>query len=389
MGIYLNFKESRKFYQKYFTFFQKFSMIYKKVRNMILIKQYADFILNNLPEWNYSQALHNEEVMLQKQIFAKAVSLIDETQEIDLQLKQLGKIIKDFVPDNHISLFDSQHRQLVAKKEPPYSRQAYNLSYKSSEELKDLGIKEFRHFKMQTGQPQWMIASQQKGNFNIGIVAIPSFGGNAEMQAQARKEFVTEFFEEKEQHKWHNIIFDFRGNSGGDAELIKEIGERMSEKSLNYADLCEVIEAKPQNEAQAKILNSQGHIRQQTTQYQSQNEDKFRGNIYILQDAWCASASEGAIFMLSQIPNSKTIGENTSGTFAGGACTEIPFEQGSLIIGTEYRKRSRNGKEIKEKEGQTPDIETPSKEAYTKACQIILNQQIQTLSLWRSNQRRE
>ena len=76
-------------------------------------------------------------------------------------------------------------------------------------------------------------------------------------------------------------------------------------------------------------------------------------------------------------------------TFAGGACVKIPFEQGRLRIGTEYRKRSRNGKEIKEKEGQFPDIETPSKEAYTKACQIILNQQIQTLSLLKTGQKRE
>ena len=356
---------------------------------MSLIKQYADFILNNLPEWNYSQAVQDEDVHNQKQIFAKAVSEIDETKEIDTQLNRLGRIIKDFVPDNHISLFDSHHRQLVAKKEPPYSRRAHNLAYALTENLQNLGINEFKHYKIQKGQPQWMIATKCEGRVNIGIVAIPSFGGNAEMQSQSRKGFVSAFFEAKEKHKWQNIIFDFRGNSGGDAEIIKEIGERMIGKSLNYADLCEVIKAKPQNETQAKILNLKGHIRPQTLQYQSQSGDEFRGTIYILQDRWCASASEGAIFMLSQIPNSKTIGDNTAGTFAGGACVEIPFEQGSLIIGTEYRKRSRNGKEIKEKEGQTPDIETPSKEAYTKACQIILNQQIQTLSFLQTGQRRE
>lgn len=368
---------------------QKIQYDIKKDRRMSLIKQYADFILNNLPEWNHSQALHNEEVHNQKQIFAKAVSLIDETQEIDSQLKQLGKIIKDFVPDNHISLFDSQHRQLVAKKEPSYSRSAHNLAYKSTEELTSLDLTNVNHYKIQKGQPQWMIATQHRGGICTGIVAIPSFGGDYEEQIRTRKEFIAAFFETKAQQKWQNIIFDFRGNSGGDAEIIKEIGERISGKSLNYADLCEIIEAKPQNENQAKILGQTYHIRPQTKKYPSQKGDKFNGHIYMLQDAWCASATEGAIFMLSQIPNSKTIGESTAGTFAGGACTEIPFEQGSLIIGTEYRKRSRNGKEIKEKEGQTPDIKTPSKEAYSKVCQIILNQQIQTLSLWQSSQRRE
>ena len=356
---------------------------------MSLIKQYADFILNNLPEWNYSQAVQNEDVHNQKQIFATAVSEIDETKEIDTQLNRLGRIIKDFVPDNHISLFDSHHRQLVAKKGPPYSRRAHNLAYALTENLQNLGINEFKHYKIQKGQPQWMIATKCEGRVNIGIVAIPSFGGNAEMQSQSRKGFVSAFFEAKEKHKWQNIIFDFRGNSGGDAEIIKEIGERMSGKSLNYADLCEVIKAKPQNEKQAKILGQTYHIRPQTKQYPAQEGDKFRGNIYILQDLWCASATEGAIFMLSQISNSKTIGENTSGTFAGGACAEIPFEQGSLIIGIEYRKRSRNGVEIKEKEGQAADIKVPSREAYTKACEMILNQQIQTLSLCQKSQKRK
>ena len=355
---------------------------------MNLINQYADFILNNLPEWNYSQAKQNEEVHNQKQTFAKAASEIDKTKEIDSQLKQLGKIIKDLVPDNHIALFDSHHRQLVEKKEPAYSRRAYNLAYRSSEALNDLEIKEFRHYKMQTGQPQWMMATQHIGGVSTGIIAIPSFGENYEEQINSRKEFTAAFFETKEKHKWQNIIFDFRGNSGGDAEIIKEIGERISGKSLNYADLCEIIKAKPQNENQAKILGQTYHIRPQTTQYQSQKGDKFRGNIYILQDAWCASATEGAIFMLSQIPKSQTIGESTSGTFAGGACVEIPFEQGFLIIGTEYRKRSRNGKAIKEKEGQLPDIETPSKEAYTKACEMILNHQIQNLALGKICQKR-
>ena len=356
---------------------------------MSLIKQYADFILHNLPEWNYSQAVNNEVVQRQKQTFAMAVSEIDEKTKIDSQLKQLGRVIKDFVPDNHIALFDSKNHQLVEKQEPTYSKRAYNLAYAPSENLQNLGIQEFKHYKMQAGHPQWMIATQCVGNLRIGIVAIPSFEGDSEKQTQTRKAFIADFFEEKAKHKWQNIIFDFRGNSGGDAELIKEIGERMSGKSLNYADLCEVIQAKPQDENQAKILGKKGHIRPQTTQYQSQNGDKFRGGIYILQDRWCASAAEGAIFMLSQIPNSQTIGENTSGTFAGGACTEIPFEQGRLRIGTEYRQRSRNGREIKEKEGQLPDIEIPSKEAYSKACRIILNQQIQTLSLLQTGQKRE
>ena len=77
--------------------------------------------------------------------------------------------------------------------------------------------------------------------------------GDALKQAQARKQFVEDFFTAKQTQSWQSLIFDFRGNQGGDAELIKEIGERMCGKSLKYADYFEYITPKAQSPEQSKL----------------------------------------------------------------------------------------------------------------------------------------
>lgn len=344
-----------------------------------LVNQYADFILNNLPEWNYSDAEENPQVLSQKNLFVRAISLIDKTQSTEVQLKHLGCLVAELVPDNHIEIFDDKNRQLVPKNEPKYSTLAHNLAYWSDEKLKSEKLLEVKHYKI-SGAPQWMLATKLSGKSAIGIVAIPSFSGDALKQAQARKQFVEDFFTAKQNQSWQSLIFDFRGNQGGDAELIKEIGERMCGKSLKYADYFEYITPKAQSPEQAQIISAQTHRRPETLQYISSAQDKFSGRIYVLQDRWCASASEGAIYMLSQMDNTTTIGEPTSGCFAGGACIRVPFEVGYLKIGTEYRRRSRAGSSINEKEGQFADIKVSSAQAYETALKEIAQSQLNGIS---------
>ena len=338
-----------------------------------LISQYTEFILNNLPEWNHSKSEADISVIAQKEKFAAETAKIDRTADINSQLKQLGKIIKDSVPDNHICLFDTAKHQLVEKQNPSYSKFEYNLAYASDNELKKYLLEEVKHFKMQNGRPQWMIATSKQNSQNIGIIAIPSFAGDVDCQATVRKQFTEHLITQKKQYSWKDIIFDFRGNTGGDAEIIKEIGERLSGKSLLYADICEYVKNVPQNPEQNKIFSLKRFRRKTSPQYPSSDDDKFYGHLYILQDGWCASATEGAIYMLSQIANSTTVGETTAGTFAGGGCVNIPFSYGTLRIGTEYRERSKNGRLIKEKEGIPADIPTSAKSAYHQALKMIIN----------------
>ncbi len=336
------------------------------------ISQYAEFIVQNLPEWNHHQAKEDVDIALQKRRFLTNVAKIDRTLSESKQMEALGRIISQQVPDNHIELFDEKGRQLVVKKEPEYSAQAYNLAYKSTKELSELKLENAQHFKIQNGQAQWMIASQNINGERVGVVAIPSFGGNTNLQKENRQKFVEAFFTEKEKQQWQNIIFDFRGNQGGDADVIKEIGERLGGKNLSYADVYEPIDIQPINREQADILTAKKEIiGPHQLHYETKPKDKFNGSIYILQDRWCASASEGAIFMLSQLPHCQTIGERTSGCFAGSAPVRLPFENGMLKIGTYYCARTKNGVSITEKEGSPADVCVSSADAYVKVQTLI------------------
>lgn len=339
---------------------------------MDTILQYAEFIAQNLPEWNHQKAKDDNEISLQKRRFLMNVAKIARSLPMSKQMEALGRLISQQVPDNHIELYDEKGRQLVAKQEPEYSHKAYNLAYKSNEELTELKLENAQHFKIQNGQAQWMIATQNINGERVGIVAIPSFGGNTNLQKENRQKFVEAFFVEKEKQNWQNIIFDFRGNQGGDSEIIKEIGERMGEKELSYADVYEAIDIQPVNQKQAEILDAKKKVAgPHQLHYETKSQDKFSGDIYILQDKWCASASEGAIFMLLQLPHSQTIGEKTSGCFAGSAPVRLPFENGSLKIGTYYCARTKNSMPIKEKDGMLADVSVSSADAMVKAQTLI------------------
>ena len=336
------------------------------------ISQYAEFIAQNLPEWNHQQAKDDNKIALQKRRFLANVAKINRSLPMSKQMEALGRLISQQVPDNHIELFDEKGRQLVAKNEPEYSDKAYNLAYKSNQELSDLKLENTQHFKMQNGQAQWMIATQNLNGKKIGIVAIPSFGGNTHLQKENRHKFVEAFFAEKEKQDWQNIIFGFRGNQGGDADVIKEIGERMSGKELFYADVYEAIDIQPINVKQAEILEAKRKVfGPHQLHYEAKPKDGFNGGIFVLQDKWCASASEGAIWMLSQLPKCQTIGEQTSGCFAGSAPVRLPFDNGMLKIGTYYSARTKNGVQIQEKEGIPADISVSSADAYVEAQNLI------------------
>ncbi len=322
---------------------------------------YALYICDNLPEWNHSNISSQfeiaEKTARQKLLFLSQIKKINPDLPPDIQLRQLGKIVEKSVPDNHIDIKNSNGISIILRNMPDYPRNAFNLAHHSTEELKDLGISSIYQKNIQSNKTSWLIGTTEISKKKIGIIAIPSFGGNMNTQINQRREFVETFFKEKEKNKWDIIIFDFRGNTGGDAGIIKEIGERISHKKLKYANTCEAIGITTQIQPDIK--------------YTSQPTDRFNGHIYILQDRWNASATEGAIHMLSQLKHTQTIGENTSGTFVGGSCIEIPMPVGSLIIGTEYRTRSKHGKPIHEKDGMEPDIKCASSKAFEQALSII------------------
>ena len=306
---------------------------------MSLIEEYTTAIIENLPEWNYSGAKDNAQIQEEIRRFKEVTSQIDISLDSDEQLQQLSDIIQKYVPDNHISIKDINGKNL---RQLPFTDKRENLF---TQELSNLDTKDVVPIQVQEGKDPWIIGTIP--NIKTGIVSIPSFCGNIDEQTQARNQFIDTFFSQKEKNKWQNIIFDFRGNTGGDSEIIKEIAERMGNTSVKYADKSEKMNTQAAQKKKTECSSLRETLRECSHYRPISPTDKFLGSIYILQDEYNASATEGAIFMLSQLPKSTTIGENTSGTFAGGATTELPLSYGSLIIGTEYRERyDKSGKQM-------------------------------------------
>ncbi len=338
---------------------------------------YALLIHNNLPEWNHSRAHLDRKIPLMKNGFLTQAGKIDTHLSADEQLAKLGQIIKKYVPDNHINIRNGRGDLIFEKSEPEPLENTFNLAYHSNDDLAQMGLTNVSQMSICEDEFPWIIGTINTQTGNAGVVAIPSLAGTIDEEAfQRRDVFVDRLFREKQKNNWNGIIFDLRGNTGGDAEVIEKIAERLSGLSIKYADYSEVISPKGLNMEQQHIVESKEH-NLQDRDYIDPRLPVFNGHVLVLQDSWNASATEGAIYMLTQMDNAETInvqtiGEATSGTFAGGCCVELPMSVGHLIIGTEYRTRTgKDGHPIREKEGMRPDIHCDSDKAFNQAVAIL------------------
>ncbi len=319
------------------------------------IKKTALIISKYLPKWNHSQAQAEPE----KEAFTKAVNQLDYTQNEEALWQEFAHLIDQFVPDNHI-LLKRKGINIIPKKIPT-----------SKVDIEKDLPQNHEKFKI-SDKGNWVISTKKIATQNVGIVTIPFFAFSENEDETTRKKFINRFFELKKENKWHDIIFDFRGNTGGDAQVLKEIAERLAGTSLKYADRIEAIipkESDPYHHIfQNKIQEAEMH-----SFISSDEAERAKGNIYILQDGWNASASEGAIFMLKQLKNAYSIGEQTSGTYQSGATVSLPVApEIELVLGTKYMERlNQKGNIIEEKEGLKPDFPTDSKQAMKKAFSLI------------------
>ena len=135
----------------------------------------------------------------------------------------------------------------------------------------------------------------------------------------------------------------------------------MADKKLEYADKIEVINPE---------LAIQGGP---PDRYEQKAGDKtFTGNVYVLQDRGDSSAGDGAIWMLRQMDNCTTIGENTHGAFAGGDVKKHQMTSGTLLLGNTYRERTMpDGTKVEEGKGIPPDVRCTSQNAYEMAIVAV------------------
>lgn len=326
------------------------------------ILKWAELITKLLPEWNHSRA----NVDIEKQSFLKsvreiAVSEPDKTERI-VKFQQL---ILEKVPDSHI--------QIVNRNQSDESKafiEKSNLVWQCKK------LKQVLLFTMDNRKEPWMIATERVNGASYGVVAIPSFGGK--VNDEHRSAFVDCLMKEKNDKKWSAIIFDFRDNIGGDSTVIKEIAERLSGQIVQYADKTEIVsyQDKQISEEYKNILAHKDHtITMPDFSNKRRDTDRFSGPVYVLQNHLNASATEGAIYMLSQLPNCTTIGIPTKGAFQGGSTVVLPLNENyDLIIGTEYRERFYpngvdKGKPILEKKGMAPNVYSTN--AYFTALKLM------------------
>ncbi len=319
------------------------------------IKKTALIISKYLPKWNHSQAQAEPE----KEAFTKAVNKLDYTQNEEVLWQEFAHLIDQFVPDNHI-LLKRNGINLIPKKIPT-----------SKVDIEKDLPQNHEKFKI-SDKGDWFISTKKIANQNVGIITIPFFAFSENEDQATREKFINRFFELKKENKWHDIIFDFRGNTGGDAQVLKEIAERLAGASLKYADRTETILPK-ETDPYHHIFQNKIQEAEMYSFITGDHHERANGNIYILQDGWNASASEGAIFMLKQLKNSYSIGEQTSGTYQSGATVSLPITSDiELVLGTKYMERlNQKGNIIEEKEGLKPDFPTDSKQAMKKAFSLI------------------
>lgn len=350
-----------------------------------LVDSYTQEICSRLPEWNHSGAKYDADVAKQKLNFATKMTelktYLHENNITDKKqvLREMDLVIAKNVPDEHVRIIvaDEEHRaahQAISQDE--------NLKYKIPPQENNNLINSDKTFHKKQlftliapSKPDEtaniLVAEKQIGNRKVGIVAVDSFMieySNADELKKVDK--IADYILEQSKN-WNDVVFDFRGNGGGDASIIKQIGERMAGKKLEYADKIEVID---------KTFADRGGPPEQ---YMQKASDKtFTGNVYVLQDGGNSSAADGAIWMLRQMDNCTTIGENTFGAFAGGDVKKHKIEDGTLLIGNTYRERYlADGTKIEEGKGIPPDTGCASKNAYDMAITLVKKTNMQTYSL--------
>ncbi len=342
----------------------------------------AQKIISGLPEWNHSGAKNDSEIQKTKDLFLQKMNNIKENNIADetVVLRTIDYCIAKYVPDEHVSIRIQGENQragteIIAKDEalaykiPPSENN--NLATSNNEEFAESQLFTLVAPSDENEKSNILVATKEQNGKRVGIVAIDSFMiemGNEQTREQVGK--IADYVLQQSQN-WDNIIFDFRSNGGGDSTIIKEIGERLSAKKLEYADKIEVINKELDEPTGAPDF------------YPQKPTDKtFTGNIYVLQDGGNASATEGAIWMLRQMDNCTTIGENTHGAFAGGDVKRHQISDNVVLrLGNTYRERTMpNGQKVHEGKGIPADIKCSSSEAYEKALTCIKDKHIERIN---------
>ena len=248
--------------------------------------------------------------------------------------------------------------------------------------------------------PTWSIGTMKKGDENILIVSIPNLCRPNSYEEW--KDFIETFDQAyiKDKEKWDKgrIIFDVRGNRGGEDKPIDHIAKRLYGNMLNTYKRCEIKDTelsnyflhkhgayKPQNYEYVGLKaedlierhnfsNERKILFDETDVYYPFNEQKgFKGKIDILLDRDVGSSAESAYTSFYHHPNVRYIGENTAGMqqYTQGTF-QAPWGGQMRVAVTKLTYWDKEGENIEVK-GHKPDINCSGQDALDVCLNIDVN----------------
>ena len=316
-------------------------------------------------------------------------SIVDGVKGKDF-IENMAKSLALYIEDKHCGVEAWEKGQNLKLPEEK-GNVGGNLFHKSQEERPDgyqvlaRGERKFD----EKGNPDfstynWEIGTINKNGEDILVVSIPDLPLTNEY-ASSNKEFCEAFDKQylgnKEKWEKGRIILDVRGNGGGEDKPIDHVAKRLYGNHTNSYKRCKIKDTELSN----WILHKHGAYKEQnysrqgikkedlvkrqnfsgedktmfdeTSTYYAFNSDKgYNGKIDILIDRRVGSSAESAYTSFYHHPNTRYIGENTSGMQCYTQGTFTAPWGGSIRIGatqlTYWDKESENI-EVK---GHKPDV---------------------------------
>lgn len=305
-------------------------------------------------------------------------------------IENMGKTLATYIEDRHCGIESWEQGQNLRLPEEK-GNVGGNLFHKPDAERPDgyqvlaRGERKFS----EGGQPDfttynWEIGTINKDGEDILIVSIPDLPLTNDYSS-SNKEFCEAFdkfyFENKEKWEKGRIILDVRGNGGGEDKPIDHVAKRLYGNHTNSYKRCKIKDTelsnwilhkhgayKKENYSRQGIKeedlvkrrnfsNEDKTLFDETSTYYAFNSEKgFNGKLDILIDRRVGSSAESAYTSFYHHPNTRYIGENTSGMQCYTQGTFIAPWGGAIRIGaTQLTYWDREGENIEVK-GHKPDV---------------------------------
>lgn len=315
-------------------------------------------------------------------------------------LSELGARTSKYIEDRHfeINIGEKTFHGGEEKKEPSvgsnftFAKRKNDYSQYNYQSIGD-GYTEIDGKKI----PTWSIGTMKKGNEDILVISVPNLCRPNTYEGW--KDFIEAFdkvySENKEKFDRGRIIFDIRGNRGGEDKPIDHVAKRLYGNMINTYKRCEIKDTalsnyflhkhgayKPQNYQRSGLKtedliernNFSGQnktIFDETEKYYPFNEKTgYQGKIDILIDRNVSSSAESAYTSFYHHPNVRYIGENTAGMqqYTQGTFP-TPWGGDMRVAVTKLTYWDKEGENIEVK-GHKPDINCSGQDALDIALNI-------------------